>query len=148
MEDLIKVTRVARSGEGRLNQKLPQLPNFGPFNSIKLGSGVLGKTAPVMIAFLFILGLAIWKIPADLPYIVLGLVLLAAGMVSAYIWRAFLYAEANPGPAVLEGLHLVKFRQNELRASDPRVIDASPGGSQNGPPPSQLRDLSEGSIDD
>lgn len=123
--------------------KLPGLPNLGAFNSVKLGSGVLGKTSPVMIAFILLVAVAVWKIPPDLPYMILGLVLLAAALVVAFGYKAFGYAERHPGPSVLEGAHLVEFRQNEIAASDPKIIDHSPAGAQGTLPPAQLRMLGE-----
>ncbi|QRM43966.1 hypothetical protein [Rhizobium sp. BG4] len=127
-----------RGREGSaLTPKRPDIPNFSPFNSVKLGSGVLGKTAPVMVAFLIMMAIAIWRIPESGVFFVTGLAVLAAALVAAYVFVAFRYAERNPGAAVLEGLHLVKYQQNEIAASDPRIIDISPEGAQNSPPPTK-----------
>ncbi len=119
--------------------KRPDLNNFSPFHAIKLGSGVLGKTASVMVAFVALVTVAIYKLPEHLPYLIVGLVGLVAAIVLAYLWQAFRYAERHPGPSVLEGSHLVRFRQNEIAASDPKVIDHLPVGAQGTIPPTQLR---------
>ncbi len=124
--------------------KRPDQFTFNPFNTIKLGSGVLGKTAPVMIAFIILVSIAIYKLPTDLPYMVLGLVMLAAVVVMIYYLKAFGYAERHPGPSVLEGAQLVKYRLNEIAASDPKIIDHSPDGAQGALPPSELRIMGEG----
>ncbi|OWV75178.1 hypothetical protein ATY76_25615 [Rhizobium sp. R339] len=117
----------------------PDLSGFNPFKTIKFGSGVLGKTAPVMIAFITLVGIAVYKLPANFPYAVIGLVALAAAVVMIYCFKAFGYAERHPGPSVLEGAQLVKYRLNEIAASDPKIIDHSPDGAQGTLPPSQLR---------
>ncbi|MEF3134822.1 hypothetical protein OS035_25540 [Rhizobium sp. 268] len=123
----------------RQGMKRPDQFSFNPFTTIKLGSGVLGKTAPVMIAFIMLVSIAIYKMPNDLPYMVLGLVALVALVLVFYCLKAFGYAERHPGPSVLEGAQLVKYRLNEIAASDPKIIDLSPEGGQGRLPPSELR---------
>lgn len=92
-----------------------------------------------MIAFLIMMSVAIYKMPESAALMIIGLVFTGAILVAAYLIAAFRYAERNPGASVLEGLHLVKYQQNEIAASDPRVIDHSPEGTQNSTPPQRIR---------
>lgn len=92
-----------------------------------------------MIAFLIMISVAIYKIPESGAIMIIALVVMGAILVAAYLVAAFRYAERNPGASVLEGLHLVKYQQNEIAASDPRVIDHSPEGAQNSTPPQRIR---------
>jgi len=72
------------------------------------------------------------------PWMVFTLAIVAVCIVVAYLALAFWYGNKHPDAAVLEGAELVRYREVELAARDPKIIDASPIGSKNVSPPPSL----------
>jgi hypothetical protein len=102
------------------------------FGKIRLGKGVVGKTSRI-VAFatigLVVICLAfIW---VGFPWLAASGVLLMLGMIGAYCYKAFDYAEKNPGPALLEGADLITFSAMQMGAKDPKIIENSPSGNEN-----------------
>ncbi len=62
-------------------------------------------------------------------------VLIAVG----FFGLAFWYAHKHPDFAVLEGGELVRYREIELAAKDPNIVDITPEGSANVAPPKTLK---------
>lgn len=114
-------------------------PDLSFFSSVKLGSGVLGKTAPVMVGLCAAIALIAWRLPEAYPFLIFGCAALVFLAVVGYICLSFWYAFRNPGAAVLEGANLVRYRQNEIATNDPGIIDISPKRSANTAPPRTLQ---------
>lgn len=119
-----------------------RLPELGSFQAIKLGSGVLGKTAPLIGGIIFLAGVAITALRNAEPMLILGLFAVTVFLVAAYVIYAFWHGRAYPAEALLEGGELIRYREMDLAANDPKVIDHSPEGTRNmAPPPSLRRDV-------
>ena len=73
------------------------------------------------------------------PVIVVGIFAATLIVVSAFIMGAFWYGRKYPAEALLEGGELIRYREMDIASSDPKVIDLSPSGAQNAPPPASLR---------
>jgi hypothetical protein len=108
------------------------------FGKIRLGKGVVGKTSRIVafatIGMIFICLAFIW---VGIPWLAAACVLLMLGMVGAFCYKAFDYAEKHPGPALLEGADLITFSAMQMGAKDPKIIEGSATGNQNVP---QLED--------
>lgn len=113
-------------------------PPWGGFQQVKFGAGVIGKTAPVAAALLVPILAAMYFLSA-FPWMVFTLAVLAALIVAGFIGLAFWYANKHPDFAVLEGGELVRYREIELAAKDPDIIDITPEGSTNIEPPKALK---------
>jgi hypothetical protein len=66
------------------------------------------------------------------------LILLAILVVLIFLGASFWYGHRHPDAAVLEGAHLVKYRELELAAKDQTMIDVTPNGSANTAPPQSI----------
>ena len=97
----------------------------------------MGKTAPVVGLLLFALMAAMYFLSGN-AWMVFALALVAVTIVVAYLGLAFWYGHRHPDAAVLEGAELVRYREVELAAKDPRIIDVSPEGRANVSPPGTL----------
>ena len=115
------------------NNDLP--PELGNVHSIKFGSGVLGKTAPVVCLAEIVALAAAWKMAERDPELAVFLVLVAVGLAAAYAAFCSWYGIRHPGPALLEGSHLLRYRELSLRTNDPLIIDSVAAPTSNGPPP-------------
>jgi hypothetical protein len=91
------------------------------FRWVKVGPGVVGRTVPVAVCLLAVLGVAIWKI-AD-PLMITGLAVLAVLFVAGYFALAFWYANKHPDFSTLDGGALVDYRRAQLAARDEKIID-------------------------
>lgn len=116
-----------------------RIPELGSFQAIKLGSGVLGKTAPLMGALVVFACVVVGALRNADPLIIVGIFASVLVSLALFIGSAFWYARTYPGEALLEGGELLRYREMDLAANDPRVIDISPGGAENAPPPASLR---------
>lgn len=104
---------------------------------IKYGSGVIGKTAPLIGGLILLAVVAMGLLRSD-PWLVTGIFAVTVAVVVGYFLHAFHYAKHNPASALLEGTHLIRYKELELAASDPKIIDHSPSGSQNTSPPKSI----------
>lgn len=118
----------------------PQLPNFGHFNVIKFGPGVVGRTAPVVVAgLLVLLGLAA---VIDDP-VIRGMIAVAVILIVVlYPVAAFIYSHFHQETSVLEGAEALQWRQADMATKGGAVID----GTVSSPPPIEIKKL-EGSGD-
>lgn len=88
---------------------------------IKVGPGVVGRTVPVAVCLLLVLGLAIWKLNDST--LIAALSGLAVLFVIGYFAVAFWYANKYPDFSTLDGGALVDYRRTQIAASDPKIID-------------------------
>jgi len=112
-------------------------PGLGAFHAIRMGPGVVGRTSTVVLAMILVGGVAIWALKgsaAAVLAIVGATLLLAIG----YVATAFWYANKHPQFATLEGAELVRYKEVELAASSPEIIDLSANPSANAAPPLAL----------
>lgn len=116
-----------------------RIPELGGFQAIKLGSGVLGKTAPLMGGVLILAVVTITALRNADPLLVAAIFAFTLLVVVAYIIYAFWYGRKYPAEALLEGGELIRYREMDLATNDPKVIDISPAGAENAPPPASLR---------
>ena len=80
---------------------------------IRLGRGVVGRTTYAAVAALFVLAVVAWR--AD-PSMLIWIAVLAVGLFVLYFLGVLIFAERNPGTALLEGAELLRWRQSELAA--------------------------------
>lgn len=116
-----------------------KIPEFGSFQAIKLGSGVIGKTAPLMGAFIVFGCIVVGTLRNADPFLIVGVFAAILVSLATFVGGAFWYARAYPAEALLEGGELLRYREMDLAANDPKVIDISPEGAKNEPPPVSLR---------
>ena len=104
------------------------LKNFGisteSVDRIRLAKGVVGKTTTAVLIVLMVLALAIFKLNNPQLILILGI---AAGFVFlVYFIGVMLFAHKNPGPALLEGAELLRWRQFDLATKGSPSQPASP----------------------
>lgn len=106
---------------------------FGAFHAIRMGPGVVGRTSTVALAMILVSGVAIWALKGSVVAVlaVIGIILLFA---IGFIATAFWYANKHPHFATLEGAELVRYKEIELAASSPEIIDISANPSANAAP--------------
>lgn len=114
-------------------------PELGNVHSIKFGSGVLGKTAPVICLAELMIGAAAWKMGEGSPELTAMLVILGIVLAVIYVLVGIWYGIKHPGPALLEGAHLLQYRELSMRTNDPLIIDAATAQAPNMAPPHILR---------
>ncbi len=90
---------------------------------IRLGRGVVGRTTYAAVAALFVLAVVAWR--AD-PSMLIWIGLLAVGLFVLYFLGVLIFAERNPGTALLEGAELLRWRQSELAAKGLDPIPPAP----------------------
>jgi len=102
-----------------------ELPELGAFQSIKLGKGVLGKTAPLVAGILVLaLGTIVVLRNSD-PIVVLGVYGSALVIVVGFVACAFWYGQKHPAEALLEGGELVRYREIEIAVDDAKYLELS-----------------------
>jgi hypothetical protein len=108
-----------------------QIPGFD-LKGIKLGNGVVGKTTNAIMALLAFLSVVAFRISQDM-LLYIG----AAGALIFLIYFAvvIVFAKKYPNIAALEGAELIAWRQMDMAASDPKIIEGAP----NTAPPPQIR---------
>lgn len=100
-----------------------ELPELGGFQSIKLGKGVLGKTAPLAAGIVVLaLGTIVILRNAD-PMIILAVYGSALITVMVFVGCAFWYGQKHPAEALLEGGELVRYREIEIAIDDAKYLD-------------------------
>lgn len=88
---------------------------------VKVGPGVVGRTVPVAVCLLVVLGLTIWKLADQtLTFLVAASAVL---FVCGYFALAFWYACRHPDFSTLDGGALVDYRRTQIAARDPKIID-------------------------
>ena len=96
-------------------------------DKIRLGPGVVGRSATVAVVALLVLGVAAYKTSND--YILVGITGGALLLFAAFFRWSMKYAAKNPAAALLEGAELVAWRKQELAAKSipqPPVTPAIP----------------------
>lgn len=106
---------------------------WGPFQTIRMGPGVVGRTTGLMLGVAAVAFAAVVALRDD-PWLAGGVFLLFLAAVSVYIWRAFRYAERHPEFATLDGALLIKYKEIEQAARDRRIIDVTPNPVANTTP--------------
>jgi hypothetical protein len=105
---------------------------FPDFSKIRLGRGVVGKTSSLaafgVVGFVFI---SVSLIFLGQPLLGTGIALCIPLCLALYIWKAFSYAEKNPGPALLEGADLISFSNLQLGAKDKSIIQIDATNTSN-----------------
>lgn len=109
---------------------MPESPNssfpfpFPDFSKIRLGKGVVGKTSSLaafgVVGFVLI---SVTFILFDHPWIAAGIAGCIPLSLLIYMWKAFSYAEKNPGIALLEGADLISYSNMQLGAKDISIIE-------------------------
>jgi hypothetical protein len=82
---------------------------------IRLGPGVLGKTTNAFIALVVVSIAAIARLRTE--WMILLILGIDALIFLVVIFKNHRFARENPGPALLEGAHLVIWHQQELEAA-------------------------------
>lgn len=91
-------------------------------NSVRLGPGVVGRSATVAVVTLIVIGVGIYKLNNEM--LIFAIVILAAGIFGWFFIAAMKYADRNPAAALLEGAELVTWRKQELASkSIPKLPD-------------------------
>lgn len=93
-------------------------------DKIRLGPGVVGRSATVAVAALIVLAVAAYKINND--YFLFAIVILVVLIFAGFFWGAMRYADRNPAAALLEGAELVTWRKQELAAKNVPHLPDSP----------------------
>lgn len=96
----------------------------GSFDRIKLGSGVVGKVTNGLLGLFALLGIVAYGLRGE----IWSLLLLAAVAVVLFLTYAFgvaFYAVKHPNLAALEGSDLIRWRQMDMAAGDPKLIDGT-----------------------
>jgi hypothetical protein len=88
--------------------------NTESLDRIRLGPGVVGRSATVAVVALLVLGVAAYKTNND--YILVGIVVIAVLVFAICFRESMKYADRNPAAALLEGAQLVTWRTQELAA--------------------------------
>jgi len=86
------------------------------FEKVRLGSGVVGKTAPVAIAVSAVAAIAAFRAQSDLL-----LLFIITGVFGGFFWyfrKILAFAKENPALAILEGAEFVAYKQMEVAAKD------------------------------
>lgn len=115
-----------------------RLPELGSFQTIKFGSGVLGKTSPLVGGIIVLAGIAVTVLRNADPYLIGGLFAATLLSVAAYIIYSFWYGVKYTAEALLEGGELIRYRELAIASNDPTMIDVTPETTPNVPPPSNL----------
>ena len=103
------------------NKKPFEIPGMGVLRYIKHGPGLVGRTAPIALALVFLFGLAIWSL-RSMPYMVLGLVALISLIIAGYFALVFWYGTKYAKFATMDGQELVDYYRIEQAASDNTVV--------------------------
>lgn len=80
---------------------------------IRLGRGVVGRTTYAAVAALFVLAVVASRADSTM---LIWIAVLAVGLFALYFLGVLIFAERNPGTALLEGAELLRWRQSELAA--------------------------------
>ena len=105
-----------------------------PLNlGINFGSGVLGKTAPVVGAGAVVMGGI--AVIIDNIWIQLALGLGVGCLVAYFIREAFRFAHAHPDHSLLGGGNLVEALKIAQAAKDPKIIEGEAIPTANSAPP-------------
>jgi amino acid transporter len=99
-------------------------PNLEGVNGVHLSQGVVGKTTVAVVALMGVLGVAAYAAGGQWGVIIIAL--LAAIIFLVYFVGVLWFANKNPGHALLEGAHLVQWRQMDYGAKDLNVIPDTP----------------------
>jgi hypothetical protein len=86
------------------------------FEKMRLGPGVVGRSATVAVVALLVLGVVAWRLTDQ------NLLLVIAGasfiLFLIYFIGAMIYGAKNPAAALLEGAELVTWQKQELAAKN------------------------------
>ncbi|MEO7860170.1 MAG: hypothetical protein ABIU05_06950 [Nitrospirales bacterium] len=93
-------------------------------NSVRLGPGVVGRSATVTAVALIVLAVAAYKLNNE--YLLFATVCLAVLICVGFCWWAMRYADRNPGAALLEGAELVTWRMQELASKSIHKLPNTP----------------------
>lgn len=88
------------------------------YSQVKLGPGVVSKTARVILVVIGVWALIIWRLRGDLVF---DLTLVGCGAIvtAVGLWwtrRTQEFADRNPGAALLEGADLIEYKKFEAQA--------------------------------
>jgi hypothetical protein len=117
----VSASRLLLGGGGSMNDKSKEAFDLpGGLGHVKLGAGVLGRTSPIILVLLGVLGVVAWRLD---PSLLLWLALIASVVVLLYCTGAFLFALRNPQAALLEGAHLVESLNSVRPKEQPLTIE-------------------------
>lgn len=122
------------------NRKL-KIPELGGFQSIKLGSGVLGKTAPLMGGLVVLALVTVTMLRNADPLLIVGLFLVTVLVVCLFVGFAFWYGREHTAEALLEGGELIRYREIEISVENEMYLDLSPEKLDQLPSEEELRSL-------
>lgn len=112
---------------------------MGAMQVLKFGPGLVGRTAPIPIAFSVVI-LAAIAACRDYPHLVVLFVFTLLVGMAAYIWTMTQHAKSNPN-AVMEGATVVAYKKLEIeqatRDSGP-IIDGTATPVPNTDPPAAI----------
>lgn len=120
-----------------MSGKLPFDPSF--FSEIKLGKGVAGKAsslAAVLATGLIVASCILFAQGQILAG--LALLLIATAVVVYVVERVLRFSERNPGIALLEGAHLLKYEEMQKASRETIVINGDVEPTANSYPPISL----------
>jgi hypothetical protein len=121
------------------NKPRLEIPGIGAIQTLKFGPGVVGRSAPIPIAFAVVILVAIAAV-RDHPELVMVLVAVAfvacAAAIGAFIW----YGHHHPESALLEGGQAVAYQKllNEQAAMKTTIIEGKSHPIANNAPTSFL----------
>ncbi|MDP3257325.1 MAG: hypothetical protein Q8S58_20410 [Bosea sp. (in: a-proteobacteria)] len=113
--------KYAPSSGGALAKLDPSAILSGSFDRIKLGTGVVGKLTTAVVALFGVLGVIAYGLQGkEGALLTLGFAAIAVFI--AFCGGVALYAIQFPHLAALEGADLIKWRQMDMAASDPKIV--------------------------
>jgi hypothetical protein len=113
------------------------VPGLGVLRQSKHGPGIVGRTAPVALAFVLICGFAMYLV-SSAPLFVVGILGMLAALVIAYFGAVFWFANKNPRIAAMEGSDVVEYYKIEQTAKDPKIIEGEYAPTANVAPPKAI----------
>jgi hypothetical protein len=116
-----------------LDEFLRKWLSEAPKAILNFGSGVLGKTAPVVGAGVIVLGAI--AISIDNIWVQLALGAGVCGLIFYFTKEAFKFAHAHPDHALLGGGNLVQALKIQQAAKDPKIIEGEAVPTANTSPP-------------
>lgn len=96
---------------------------MGWVTRLRFGPGIAGKLGTAFIALLGLLSVAIFRVRSD--WFILLICLIAVACAYWFADAMLKFAREHPGPALLEGQHLITYQGQELAAKNRSVtLDA------------------------
>jgi hypothetical protein len=102
--------------------------NASAYDKVRLGSGVVGRSSAV--AFMAMVGFSVIAYSLRDPFYLIVLAAIMAVVFGGYFLGILRFANNNPDLALLEGAELVQWRQIEMAAKDPKLINQNSSAPQ------------------